>query len=87
MVKICAIAEAAGISVIPHASALWPYALHACYALPAIPWAEYVALGAAGVPLDQLVSLPGTPMPGTACVSSYKRNALPHPISRTLSPA
>jgi L-rhamnonate dehydratase len=63
LVKICAIAEAAGISVIPHASALWPYALHACYALPAIPWAEYVALGAAGVPLDQLVSLPGTPVP------------------------
>ena len=35
--KICAIAEAAGISVIPHGGGNTPYGQHACYALSAIP--------------------------------------------------
>lgn len=41
VVKICAIAEAAGIDVILHAGGLTPYGQHASLALPAIPWTEY----------------------------------------------
>ena len=63
LVKICAIAEAAGLSVIPHVGGLTPYGQHACYAMPAIPWAEYIALGAPGVPLEEVVTLPGTSVP------------------------
>jgi len=40
LVKICAIAEASSISVIPHGGGNTPYGQHACYAMPAIPWTE-----------------------------------------------
>ena len=40
IVKICAIAEAANISVIPHGGGNTPYGQHACFAMPAIPWTE-----------------------------------------------
>ena len=63
LVKICAIAQAAGMSVIPHVSGTRPYGQHASYALSAIPRAEYIVLGAADVPLKELVPLPGTPVP------------------------
>lgn len=49
MIKICAIAEAAGIAVIPHAGGLSPYGQHACFGLPAIPWTEYFVATAPGV--------------------------------------
>jgi L-rhamnonate dehydratase len=63
LVKICAIAEAAGISVIPHGGGNTPYGQHACYALPAIPWAECFISSAPGVPLEQAVRLPGMAVP------------------------
>ena len=63
LVKICAIAEAAGMRVIPHVGGISPYGQHACYAMPVIPWAEYIVLGAAGIPLDELTQLPGMPVP------------------------
>ena len=43
IVKICHIAEAAGISVIPHGGMNDAYGQHVCYAMPAIPWGELSA--------------------------------------------
>ena len=63
LIKICAIAEAAGISVIPHGGALTPYGQHALYALPAIPWGEYFISSAPGVPLDKASPTPGMTTP------------------------
>ena len=57
--KICAIAEAAGISVIPHGGGNTPYGQHACYALPAIPWTECFVAAPPGVPPEDAVRLPG----------------------------
>ena len=61
--KICAIAEAAGISVIPHAGGNTPYGQHACYALPAIPWTECFVAAPPGVPPEDAVRLPGVAAP------------------------
>ena len=63
IVKICAIAEAAGISVIPHGGGNTPYGQHACHALPAIPWAECFISSPPGVPLAQTARLPGMAVP------------------------
>ena len=61
--KICAIAEAAGISVIPHGGGNSPYGQHACYALPAIPWTECFVSTPPGVPPEEAVRLPGAAAP------------------------
>ena len=61
--KICAIAEAAGISVIPHGGGNTPYGQHACYALPAIPWTECFVATPPGVPPEEAVRLPGMAAP------------------------
>ncbi len=53
VVKICHIAEAAGISVIPHGGMNDAYGQHVCYAMPAIPWGELSATSAPGVPLER----------------------------------
>ena len=63
LVKICAIAEAAGISVIPHGGGNTPYGQHACYALPAIPWTECFVGSAPGVPPEQAARIPGAAIP------------------------
>ena len=63
IVKICAIAEAAGISVIPHGGGNTPYGQHAAYALPAIPWAECYIASPPGVPLKDAARLPGMAFP------------------------
>jgi L-rhamnonate dehydratase len=63
LVKICNVAEAAGITVVPHAGGNSPYGQHACYALPAIPWAEFFVGTAPGVPLEAGRWLPGQPVP------------------------
>ena len=52
LVKICHIAEAAGISVIPHGGASTSYGQHACYAMPTIPLGEYFMQTPPGMPLD-----------------------------------
>ena len=49
--KICHIAEAAGISVIPHGGVNDPYGQHVCYAMPGIPWGEFYVGTAPGAPL------------------------------------
>jgi L-rhamnonate dehydratase len=53
IVKICHIAEAAGISVIPHGGLNDAYGQHVCYAMPAVPWGELSSTTAPGVPLGQ----------------------------------
>jgi len=57
--KICAIAEAAGISVIPHGGGNTPYGQHACYAMPAIPWTECFVATPPGVMPEKAARLPG----------------------------
>lgn len=59
IVKICAIAEAAGIAVIPHGGGNTPYGQHACYAMPAIPWTECFVASPPGVPPEEAARLPG----------------------------
>lgn len=61
-VKICHIAEAAGLSVISHAGMNYPFGQHLAYAMPAIPWGERSeGVSAPGVPLEEMTLLPGTP--------------------------
>ena len=52
VVKICHIAEAAGISVIPHGGANTSYGQHACYGMPNIPLGEYFMQTSPGMQLD-----------------------------------
>ena len=61
VVKICHIAEAAGLSVIPHGGMNDSYGQHVCYAMPAIPWGELSATSAPGVPLDSVRGARQTP--------------------------
>ena len=59
--KICHIAEANGISVITHGGMNYPYGQHLAYAMPAITWGERSeGVSAPGVPLEEMVKLPGT---------------------------
>ena len=61
-VKICHIAEAAGLPVITHAGMNYPYGQHLAYAMPAIPWGERSeGVSSPGVPLEEMTLLPGTP--------------------------
>ncbi|MBX3014260.1 MAG: hypothetical protein KF832_22245 [Caldilineaceae bacterium] len=62
VVKICHLAEAAGISVITHAGMNYPYGQHLAFAMPAIIWGERSeGVSAPGVPLAEMTLLPGTP--------------------------
>ena len=61
-IKICNIAQAHGLSVIPHASSNYPYGQHLAYAMPSVTWAERSeGVSPPGVPLEEMVRLPGTP--------------------------
>jgi L-rhamnonate dehydratase len=61
-VKICHIAEAAGIAVIPHASMNYPFGQHLAYAMPAVVWGERSeSVSPPGIPLAEMSRLPGTP--------------------------
>ncbi len=60
-VKICHIAEANGISVITHGGMNYPYGQHLGFAMPAVVWGERSeGVSAPGVPLEEMVKLPGT---------------------------
>ena len=62
-IKICHLAEAHGLTVIPHASSNYPYGQHLAYAMPSVMWAERSeGVAPPGVPLEELVVLPGTPV-------------------------
>ncbi len=59
--RICHIAEAAGLDVIPHGGMNYPYGQHLAFAMPAISWGERSAgVSPPGVPLKETVALPGT---------------------------
>ena len=63
-VKICHIAEAAGISVIPHAGMNTPYGQHVALAMPCEPWGEAFVPTAPGVPFTkELAPIPGMAVP------------------------
>ncbi len=62
-VKICHLAEAAGIPVIPHAAMNSPFGQHICFAMPNIPWGEYFLGTAPGVPLEEVTPFPGMAVP------------------------
>lgn len=63
IVKICHIAEAAGISVITHAGMNYPFGQHVAFAMPAVTWGERSeSVSAPGVPLEEMTLLPGTPV-------------------------
>lgn len=60
-VRICHMAEAAGLSVITHGGMNWPYGQHLAYAMPAIPWGERSGgVSSPGVKLEDMVAIPGT---------------------------
>ena len=60
-VRICHIAEAHGLTVIGHAGMNYPYGQHLAMAMPAIPMGERSeGVAPPGVPLEELVTLPGT---------------------------
>ncbi len=62
-VRICHIAEAHGLTVIGHAGMNYPYGQHLAYAMPVIPWGERSeGVSPPGVPLKEMVVLPGTPI-------------------------
>ena len=62
-VKICHLAEAAGIAVIPHAGMNTPYGQHVCYAMPNIPWGECFVGSPPGVPLEEAAKVTGMSVP------------------------
>jgi L-rhamnonate dehydratase len=62
-VKICHLAEAHGLRVVPHASANYPFGQHLAYAMSAVLWGERSeGVSPPGVPLEEMVVLPGTPV-------------------------
>ena len=63
LIRICHIAEAHGQTVISHAGMNYPYGQHVSFAMPAIQWGERSeGVSPPGVPLEERVSLPGTPV-------------------------
>ena len=62
-VKIYTIAEAAGISTIPHAGAGAPWGQHFGIAMPESPMAEFWMGSDPGIPLEEVCPIPGMPMP------------------------
>ena len=62
-VKICHIAEAAGRSVMLHAGMNTPFGQHLTLAMPSATWGEYFVHAPPGVPLERMVTIPGTAVP------------------------
>ncbi|MDE0042967.1 MAG: L-rhamnonate dehydratase [Candidatus Poribacteria bacterium] len=62
-IKIYTIAEAAGISTIPHTGAGTPWGQHFGIAMPESPMAEFWMGSDPGIPLDEVCPIPGMPVP------------------------
>ncbi len=62
-VKICHLAEAAGVPVIPHGGMNSPFGQHVCYAMPNIPMGEFFLGSPPGVPLSEVTPFPGMAVP------------------------
>ena len=59
-VRICHIAEAAGIAVVPHGGMNYPYGQHLAMAMPAVTWGERSGgVSPPGVPLSDTNAIPG----------------------------
>ena len=67
-IKICHIAEGAGLAVIPHAGMNTPYGQHLGLAMPQCPWGEYFLGTAPGIPLAQAALTPGMAIPKDSLV-------------------
>ena len=63
LLEIDAIARAAGLTLIPHGGVSTAYGQHAVFALASVPLGEYWISSPAGVPLEDAVWPPGTPVP------------------------
>jgi L-rhamnonate dehydratase len=63
LLKICALAEAAGIPVIPHAGMNFPFGQHFVFAMPNCPWGEFLPQGAPGTSLAHDIVIPGMAVP------------------------
>lgn len=63
LIQICALARAAGVTVIPHAGGNSVYGQHACFGLPGIPWTEFFIGTPPGIPLVEANSTPGMAVP------------------------
>lgn len=62
-IKIYHIAEAAGIKSSPHGGINSPFGQHFCYAMPDCTLSEFHMATPVGIPLEEVVSLPGMAMP------------------------
>jgi L-rhamnonate dehydratase len=68
LLRIHAIADAAGIPVIPHAGMNTPYGQHFGLAMPGAPMGEFFLGSAPGVPLDEVKLFPGMAVPKDGAV-------------------
>ena len=62
-VKICHLAEAAGLTVIFHGGGLHQYGLHLSAAMPNTPWVEYFVGSPPGIPLSETRQIEGEAIP------------------------
>ena len=62
-VKICHMADAAGLTVIFHGGGLTQYGLHLSAAMPNTPWVEYFVGTPPGVPLEETKPFEGETVP------------------------
>lgn len=69
-VRICHIAEAAGLTAAPHGAMNDPYGQHLVFAMPAARWGERSSgVSPPGVPLAEMVELPGTAVIEDGCLT------------------
>jgi len=61
-IRICHMADAAGLMVCLHGGGLNPYGQHLTWAMPNTPWAEYFVGSDPGIPLEE-VAQPGALVP------------------------
>ena len=62
-VRICHLADAAGLTVIAHAGMNTPFGQHLSFAMPSVQWGERSeGVSPPGVPLQEMVYVPGTPV-------------------------
>ena len=62
-IKIAAMADAAGMSMILHGGGNTPFGQHFTYAMPSAPWCECFIAAPPGVPLAEAWGLPGQAVP------------------------
>ncbi len=61
--KIAALAQAFGLTVILHAGGNTPFGQHFTFAVPVAPWCEFFIGSAPGVPLEEANPFPSMPVP------------------------